>query len=185
MSLYRNIASVCPRCCEFTTYPAILNTRVCVSMWKERKLLSCLKEYEYIHILNIFFDAVFRQLWHMGMKRESKNANLQLWKLEGLTTKNYFQGRHLKRTNHRYLMTRLSLQVFYLWRHVSATAPPPILWWSKFRNTICPPPPQLSLHRRAALSSNSNGTQHIAERTQKAVYIVRCLWYKHVVFRKP
>jgi hypothetical protein len=27
----------------------------------------------------------------------------------------------------------------------------------KFRNTIWPPPPQLSLHRRAALSSNSNG----------------------------
>jgi hypothetical protein len=28
----------------------------------------------------------------------------------------------------------------------------------KFRNTICPPPPQLSLHRRATLSSNSKGT---------------------------
>jgi hypothetical protein len=47
----------------------------------------------------------------------------------------------------------------------------------KFRNTICPPQPQLSLHRRAALSSNSNGTfSYIAERTQSAVYIVRCLW---------
>jgi hypothetical protein len=31
---------------------------------------------------------------------------------------------------HRYLMTRLSLQVVYLWRHVSSTAPPFILWWS-------------------------------------------------------
>jgi hypothetical protein len=31
----------------------------------------------------------------------------------------------------------------------------------KFRNTICPPPPQLSLHMRAALSSNSNGTQSV------------------------
>jgi hypothetical protein len=47
----------------------------------------------------------------------------------------------------------------------------------KFRNTICPPPPQLSFHRRAALSSDSNGTRsYIAERTQSAVYIVRCLW---------
>jgi hypothetical protein len=49
----------------------------------------------------------------------------------------------------------------------------------KFRNTIWPPPPQLSLHRRAALSSNSNGTRSfIAERTQNPVYIVRCLWYR-------
>jgi hypothetical protein len=48
----------------------------------------------------------------------------------------------------------------------------------KFRNTICSPQPQLSLHRRAALSSNSNGTRsYIAERTQSTVYIVRCLWY--------
>jgi hypothetical protein len=31
---------------------------------------------------------------------------------------------------HRYLMTRLSLQVVYLGRHVSSTAPPFILWWS-------------------------------------------------------
>jgi hypothetical protein len=29
----------------------------------------------------------------------------------------------------------------------------------KFRNTISPPPPQFSLHRRAELSSNSNGTR--------------------------
>jgi hypothetical protein len=34
----------------------------------------------------------------------------------------------------------------------------------KFRNTICPPPPQLSLHRRAALSSNSNGTRSVQSR---------------------
>jgi hypothetical protein len=50
----------------------------------------------------------------------------------------------------------------------------------KFRNTTWPPTPQLSLHRRAALSSYSNGTQsYIAERTQNAVYIVRCLWFDH------
>jgi hypothetical protein len=35
---------------------------------------------------------------------------------------------------------------------------------AKFRNTICPPPPQLSLHRRAALSSNSNGTRSVNSR---------------------
>jgi hypothetical protein len=53
----------------------------------------------------------------------------------------------------------------------------------KFRNTICPPQPQLSLHRRAALSSNSNGTRSfIAERTQSAVYIVRCLWYQSILY---
>jgi hypothetical protein len=51
----------------------------------------------------------------------------------------------------------------------------------KFRNTICPPQPQLSLHRRAALSSDSNGTRsYIARRTQSAVYIVRCLWQHHI-----
>jgi hypothetical protein len=33
-------------------------------------------------------------------------------------------------STHRYLMTRLSLQIVYLWRHVSSTAPPLILWWS-------------------------------------------------------
>jgi hypothetical protein len=44
----------------------------------------------------------------------------------------------------------------------------------KFINTIFPPPPQLSLQRRAALSSNSNGTWSVytvAERTQTAVYV--------------
>jgi hypothetical protein len=34
----------------------------------------------------------------------------------------------------------------------------------KIRITICPSPPQLSLHRRAALSSNSNGTQSVYSR---------------------
>jgi hypothetical protein len=64
-------------------------------------------------------------------------------------------------------MSRLSLQVFYLWRHVSSTAPSFILQYSmvvKFRHTTCPPPPQLSLNTRAALSSNSNGTQSVYNR---------------------
>jgi hypothetical protein len=34
----------------------------------------------------------------------------------------------------------------------------------KFRNNIWPPPPQLSLHRRAALSSKSNGTRSVYNR---------------------
>jgi hypothetical protein len=34
----------------------------------------------------------------------------------------------------------------------------------KFRNTIWPPPPQLSLHRRAALSSNLNGKRSVYSR---------------------
>jgi hypothetical protein len=34
----------------------------------------------------------------------------------------------------------------------------------KFRNTIWPPSPQLSLHRRAALSINSNGTRSVYSR---------------------
>jgi hypothetical protein len=42
----------------------------------------------------------------------------------------------------------------------------------KFRNTIWPQPPQLSLHRRAALSSNSNGTQsvHSRENPKRSLY---------------
>jgi hypothetical protein len=63
---------------------------------------------------------------------------------------------------HRYLMSRLSLHVFYLWRHVLLTASPFILWWSNLEILpICPPPPQLSLHRRAPLSSNSNGARSV------------------------
>jgi hypothetical protein len=62
-------------------------------------------------------------------------------------------------TTHRYLMTRLSLQVASYIMVV------------KFRNTIWPPPPQFSLHRRAALSSNSNGTRsYIAENPKRSLY---------------
>jgi hypothetical protein len=58
-------------------------------------------------------------------------------------------------------------------RHSAAT----YIMVVNFGNTIWSPPPQLSLHMRAALSNNSNGTRsvYIAERTQKAVYIVICL----------
>jgi hypothetical protein len=39
---------------------------------------------------------------------------------------------------HRYLWNRLSLQVFYLWRHVLSTAPPFILWWSNLEILFAP-----------------------------------------------
>jgi hypothetical protein len=61
-------------------------------------------------------------------------------------------------------MSRLGLQVFYLWRHVLSAAPPCILWWSNLEILFDPPPPLLSLHRRAALSSISNGTQSVYSR---------------------
>jgi hypothetical protein len=61
-------------------------------------------------------------------------------------------------------MTRLSLQVFYLWCHVSSTAPPFILWWTNLEILFGPLPPQLFLHRRAALSSNSKGTRSVNSR---------------------
>jgi hypothetical protein len=83
----------------------------------------------------------------------------------------------LVRAHHRYLMSRLSLQVFYLWRHVLSTAPPFILWWSNLEILFAP------LHRSSpligGLRCQAIQTEHglyIAERTQKAVFIVRCLW---------
>jgi hypothetical protein len=93
---------------------------------------------------------------------------------------------------HRYLISRLSLQVFYLWRHVSSTAPQLILWWSNFEILVAPPPPpQLSLHRRAALSSNSNGTLSVYSREPKKqsilwdVYMdLRRHLYKYVQIRR-
>jgi hypothetical protein len=72
-------------------------------------------------------------------------------------------------------MTRLSLQVVYLWRHVSS--PPFILWWSNLEIQFA------FLHRSSPFTEElrcqaiqMEHGPHIAERTQKAVYIVRCLW---------
>jgi hypothetical protein len=78
---------------------------------------------------------------------------------------------------HRYLMTRLSLQVFYLWRHVWSTAPPLIFWWTNLEILVGP------LHRNSPFigelrcqALQMEHGPHITEKTQKAVYIVRCLW---------
>jgi hypothetical protein len=86
------------------------------------------------------------------------------------------------RLYHRYLMTRLSLQVVYLWPHVSLTAPPFILWWANLEILFGP------LHRSSPfigeLRCQAIQMEHgpyLAERTQNAVYTVtvRCLWAIH------
>jgi hypothetical protein len=97
----------------------------------------------------------------------------------GKASETYRRGDIQRRINNRYLMCRLSLQVFYLWRHVLATAPPFILWWSNLEILFGP------LHRGSPfigeLRCQAIQTKHgpyIEERTQKAVYIVRCLWVR-------
>jgi hypothetical protein len=74
---------------------------------------------------------------------------------------------------HRYLMTRLSLPV----TSCIVDSAPLILWWSNLEILSAP------LHRSSpfigGLRCQAIQTEHglyIAERTQKAVYIVRCLW---------
>jgi hypothetical protein len=78
---------------------------------------------------------------------------------------------------HRYLMSRLSLQVFDLWCHVLSIAPPFILWWTNFEILFGP------LHRSSPFigelrwpAIQMEHGPYITERTQKAVFIVRCLW---------
>jgi hypothetical protein len=72
-----------------------------------------------------------------------KSACLELFTLR-LAHRYHFHFLFLMGVNHRYLMTRLSLQVFYLWRHVSSTAPPLILWWSNLEILFFP------LHRSSS-----------------------------------
>jgi hypothetical protein len=74
-------------------------------------------------------------------------------------------------------MSRLSLQVFYLCRHALSTARLFILWWSNLEILFA------HLHRSSSciggLRCQAIQREHgpyIAERTQKAVYIVRCQW---------
>jgi hypothetical protein len=84
---------------------------------------------------------------------------------------------------HRYLMSRLSLQVFYLWRHVLSRSPPFILWWSNLEILFSPlhrsSPLAGGLRCRAIQTEHCPYTIHIAERTQKAVHIMRYLWLKN------
>jgi hypothetical protein len=83
-------------------------------------------------------------------------------------------------STHRYLISRLRLQVFYLWRHVLLTVPPFILWWSNLEILFVP------LHRSCyfigGLRCQAIQTEHslyVAERTWKAVYNMRCLCFHH------
>jgi hypothetical protein len=77
---------------------------------------------------------------------------------------------------HRYLMSRLSLHVLCDVTCVLSTAPPFILWWSNLEILFAP------LHRSSPFIGEL-GCQaipmghgpYIAERTQKVVYIVRCV----------
>jgi hypothetical protein len=72
---------------------------------------------------------------------------------------------------YRYLMTRLLTSRLPVTSCIIDSAAIYIMV-VKFRNTICPPPLQLSLHRRAALSSNSNGTRSVysRENPKRSVY---------------
>jgi hypothetical protein len=65
--------------------------------------------------------------------------------------------------SHRYLISRLSLQVFYLWRHVLSTVPPFILWWSNLEILFAP------LHRSSQ------------QKEPNKQPILRCLWNKDTV----
>jgi hypothetical protein len=50
----------------------------------------------------------------------------------------------------------------------------------KFRNTIWPPPPQLSLHRTAVLSSNSKGTRSVycRKNPKNSLYCEMSMYYR-------
>jgi hypothetical protein len=56
---------------------------------------------------------------------------------------------------------KIPLRDVYLWWHVQQKAPSFVLWWSKLEILVGPPTPQYLLHRRAALSTISRGTQSI------------------------
>jgi hypothetical protein len=75
--------------------------------------------------------------------------------------------------NNRYLMSRLSLQVPVTSCIVDSAAIYIMVF--KMRNTICPPPPQLSLHKLAALTSNSNGTRSVYNRKNPKSSLYRVL----------
>jgi hypothetical protein len=73
---------------------------------------------------------------------------------------------------HRYLMSRLSLQVFYLWRHVLPTTPPFLLWWSNLEILFAP------LHRSSpfigGLRCQAIQTEHGPQKEPKKQSTVYC-----------
>jgi hypothetical protein len=89
---------------------------------------------------------------------------------------NWFESTKTMGLKHRYLMSRLSLQVCYLWRHVLSTAPPFILWWSNLELLFAP------LHRSSPfigeLRYQATKTEHIYSREnpkQAILWDVYCL----------
>jgi hypothetical protein len=115
----------------------------------------------------VFMTYCIFKITALNSFKNKKSSIDVFFSLSNSTIDSYsVEGFFLSCVAHRYLMRyRLSLQVFYLWRHVLLTAPPfTSSMVVKFRNTICPSQPQLSLHRRAALSSNSNGRRSVYSR---------------------
>jgi hypothetical protein len=72
-------------------------------------------------------------------------------------------------------MSRLSLQVFYLWRHVLSTQRAPfILRWSNLEILFAPQRSPF-IQRLRCQAIQTKHCPYITERAQQAVYIVRCL----------
>jgi hypothetical protein len=74
---------------------------------------------------------------------------------------------------------------FYLWFHAHCTIDSALLYImvARNRNTIWPPPPQLSLHRRAALRTNS--TQSARKGKRRGDGLDTILMSKHKVRDSP
>jgi hypothetical protein len=84
---------------------------------------------------------------------------------------------------HRYLITRLSLQVVYLWRHVSSTAPPFILWWWNLETLLGP------LHRSSPFKESWavklfkwNTVLYSRENPKRSLYCKMSVYWLHTVF---
>jgi hypothetical protein len=75
-------------------------------------------------------------------------------------------------------MSRLSLQVFYLWRHVLSTAPPFILWWSNLEILFGP------LHRSSPFMESCAVNQFKWNTVQREPKKQSILWDVYVYNRQ-
>jgi hypothetical protein len=82
-------------------------------------------------------------------------------------------------SNHRYLVSRFTLQDFFLCRHELSSAPPFILWWPNLEILHVPHHRSYFIGGLRCQPIYKEHSLYIAERTRKAVTIVRCLWVKH------
>jgi hypothetical protein len=86
-------------------------------------------------------------------------------------------------TIHRYLISRLPLQGFYLWRHVLSTAPPFILWWSNLEILFVPLHRSFCFIRRLRWQPiQKEHSRYSRQNTNISLYTVRCLWYYTVLY---